>query len=105
MTLICPACNKPHALFWRVGVKDRDLVYRCNRVEKFRDTDMLDQNGRPRVETYYNTGTIIVTDSALIAEAEATPSLIEEWTASKRQAEQKKNQYQLVLMKSEKDRP
>lgn len=104
MNIQCPTCNKPHALFWRVGVKDRDLVYRCNRVEKFRDTDMMDQNGRPRVETYYGTGTIAVIDSALLAKAEIA-QLPEEWTAAKRQAEQNKNQHQLVLMKRKEDRP
>lgn len=104
MTLTCPNCNKPHTLFWRVGVKDRDLVYRCNRVEKFKDTDMLTSEGKPLIETRYGTDTIIVTDGALLAWA-ATLVLPEEWTAHKRQAEQKKNQHQLLLMKHKEDRP
>lgn len=105
MTLTCPNCKLPHALFWRVGVKDRDLVYRCNRVEKFKDTDMLTSEGKPLIETRYGTGTIIVVDKNLIGAAQDWPELPEEWTASKRHAEQKKNQHQLLLMKHKEDRP
>lgn len=106
MTLTCPTCKLPHALFWRVGTKgDKGLCYRCDKQERFKDSTMVDrETGKPVVETVRVTATIPVIDFKLIAAAKAM-TLPEEWTHGYRKAQQNKQQHQLLLMKHKEDRP
>lgn len=94
-TITCPTCGLEHGLFWRVSgpyKEDRQLSYRCNKVQK----EVMTGGNFYRPEYHSFTKIMTVTDEAVIAQAD--PNLREEYTATYRKEVQDKQQQQLILM-------
>lgn len=90
-TLKCPQCGNEHGLFWLVRDKDKkDLMYRCNKVEKRR---IVRGTNPPREEMKYFTESILA-PAGTIADAD----LPTEWTPAYAKKVQGEKQTQLILM-------
>ncbi len=92
ITINCPDCHNPHALFWLVDKGNkRVLNYRCNKAVHFVESPV---SGRKEEKSY--TVNRVCPKELMPQDITGIP---EEWTVAYRKEVQGKNQTQLVLMK------
>lgn len=92
-TLRCPVCDNAHALWYRMGVKDRkSLVFTCDKVKHYWYTDPPTGSDKP-VEHWKH---VTKTFEAPVF-IDGLPIYVD-WTPQKRAEFQKKHQHQLPIM-------
>ncbi len=93
ITITCPECHAPHALFWLVDKGNKKAVYyRCNKATHFVESPV---SGRKEEKTYTVNR---VCPKELEPDNLAARNIPEEWTAAYRKEVQGQQQNQFILM-------